>query len=44
MLADHIFANWDADHSGGLSLDEFVNGLAKLPLVGNWMTSLEKAG
>jgi hypothetical protein len=44
MLADHIFTNWDTDNSGGLSLDEFVTGLAKLPLVGNWMNGLDKPG
>ena len=31
MIADHVFANWDTDHSGTLSLDEFVAGLDSLP-------------
>ncbi len=33
QIADHIFASWDTDKSGTLSLDEFVAGMSTLPSI-----------
>jgi len=33
QVADHIFASWDTDKNGTLSMDEFVHGLSTLPPV-----------
>ena len=34
ILADRVFAAWDTDHNGSLSLDEFVSGLTSVHLRG----------